>query len=117
MYGLPINTDLNFLIGQELIQVCIGANDLLLNFSEGCRITILSKCGLIERDKELSIENYPENASLICSLIGEKIADFEIINKGVLILKLNNDRYFVLYDDSDNFESYIIKSSDNEIIV
>ncbi|MBL1180479.1 MAG: hypothetical protein HND27_05170 [Bacteroidetes bacterium] len=117
MHGLPKNTDLNFLIGQDLIQVCIGENDLLLNFSENCTIEILSTCKLVQGKKILKIESYPVSASLLCSLIGSKVVSYEISDQGALMLSLNNDAFLTIYDDSDNYESYIIKYSDKEIVV
>ena len=40
MYGLPLDTDLRFLVGSVLTQVCIGENEVLLNFEPETSIMV-----------------------------------------------------------------------------
>lgn len=48
MHKLSRDTDLTCLLGAELVQVCIGTNEVILNFDRGVRITILSDFALGE---------------------------------------------------------------------
>lgn len=40
MNGLPPGTDLSFLRGVELLQVCVGAKELILTFHPDMSVTI-----------------------------------------------------------------------------
>jgi hypothetical protein len=42
MYRLPRETDLSFLLGAELLQVCVGMNEVILHFDREIRITVMA---------------------------------------------------------------------------
>jgi hypothetical protein len=117
MYGLPVDIDLDFLRGKELLQVCVGFNDLILNFEGNVAFSITSQCRYECNGKSIDIDNYPSSASLICSMLGKKIIDANSIESKHLRLKLDNECHFIIYDDNEHYESYLIKGSPNGDII
>ena len=117
MYGLPDNINLDFLKGKELLQVCVGFNDLILNFDENIVLSITSKCRYECSVKSMDIDNYTSSASLICSMLGKKIIDASSKDGKHLVVKFDNECQLIIYDDSEYYESYLIKGSPNGDIV
>lgn len=118
MYGLPKNIDLSFLVGRELLQVCIGSNDLILHFDDRVSILITSNCHW----KSISgvgveIDSYAESANMICRPLGSKILNATSDESGTLSMKFSNGDAFMLFDDSQQFESYVIECPDRRIVV
>ena len=118
MYRLPRNIDLDFLIEKELESVSIAFNSLVLNFDEPIRMTINSRCTYkLSTGYLIEIEDYPKEASLICKLLGKKIVKADGDEFGTLTLAFDNGDVFSVYDDSENYESYMIKGSRNGDII
>ena len=58
MYGIRSNLNLNFLIGRTLVQICVGENDLVLNFDGQLSITVMSSIGCTT--KAINIDRYED---------------------------------------------------------
>ena len=118
MYGLPKNIDLAFLLEKSLQQVCVGFNDLILQFDDDLGITITSECDYeSKRDEVTRIEKYPLSASMICQLLGCSIVQAKGAEDGTLVLRFSNEDTLTIYDDSKEYESYQIKHREHLIIV
>lgn len=118
MYGLPKNIDLSHLLQRELLQVCIGFNDLILRFDERILITITGECSYITNDEVVTeIESYCQSANLFCRLLGNKILEVIAQESGNLSLKFSNRDILMLRNDSTQFESFVIESPSGNIIV
>lgn len=118
MYGLPANIDLSFLEGKELENVSIAFNSMVLNFDEPIRISITSLCRYKYDGDFIDIDNYPSSASIICSLLGKKIIVANSEDGKNLRLQFDDGYSFIICDDSEHYESYlIIGGSNGEIVV
>ncbi|MEO5889699.1 MAG: hypothetical protein ABIQ31_05565 [Ferruginibacter sp.] len=118
MYGLPNNIDLNFLIQRQLLQICFGENEMIMNFDDNLSITLTSKCAFsFDGDNLQIIENYSTSASLICNLIGHFINEIKASENGTLAMNFSGNNIFILYDDDKFYESYWIKSKTSIIVV
>jgi hypothetical protein len=120
MYSLPKDTDLSFLIKKQLHQVCIGSNDLILNFDGGeVRISIISECIFHDNSGEaILIDRYPANASVVCQLLGSTVMKQMRARGGkALLLEFSNGQSLEIIDDSDQYESFQIKHGDRLIVV
>jgi hypothetical protein len=121
MFGLPSNTDLNYLINCELQQISIGLHQVILRFSNDLQITVESKLEVKEN----------ASASVTCSWEGEQIVNFDnilkLINTSIkqykilddknLVLEFSNNNSLIIYDNHQAFESYQIMLPGRSIIV
>lgn len=118
MYKLPQDEELSFLLNKTLLQVCIGLNDLILNFDDQIVITITSCLGIISCSGNLVIhESFINSASDVLSLIGREITLVSGDAKGTLTLLFDNGVSLCAYDDSQEYESYTIRNGNKLIVV
>jgi Family of unknown function (DUF6188) len=119
MYGLDKSEDLSFMIGKDLEQVAVGSYQVILNFRQDLSISIESSCQLIDKSEtttHMSSEDPEKTKNLVC-LLGKQIIKANNLGKGSLELSFSGDYKLLLFDDSDNYESYNICSPENRIIV
>lgn len=110
MYGLPENLDLSIFINAILLQVCIGANEVILKFDGNITITIESVIKIHdEKSNEITLENAPDTAAHIVDFLSNKIIEAIKIDDGTLRLKFQNDMFIDIYDTFDDYESYQIQ--------
>lgn len=107
MNGLPITIDLVALIGRELIQVCIGAFQFILNFDVDVRIAVESSCVYNSASgASTKIINYSEGASRLCELIGMQVASADRGGDGGLILRFTNGAKLQILNSNLEYESF-----------
>jgi len=105
--GLPITIDLSPLLGKELVQVCIGAFQFILNFDADVRIAVEGTCVYCSpKDVPIEIDNYREQASLLCSLVGTQISSAERDSNGGLDLHFANGATLQILNSSHEYESF-----------
>ena len=118
MYGLPTNINLDFFLEKTLLQICIGAHDLILNFDGNVSVTITSSiefsCSKCSFQKT---NDFRRIASTIAVLINQTIVSVEGNEAGTLTLKFDSGGIVTIYDDSKEYESYTIKNQKQIIVV
>jgi hypothetical protein len=118
MYGLPPDLDLSFFNGRTLEQVCIGANELILNFDEYLSVTVVSRIGCsMGNDSQRFYDDFREAAALVVKFIGDTIVASKGDSVGTLTLEFTGGGRLSLFDDSKQFESYVIKHGESVIVV
>ena len=118
MYGLPSRVSLSFLEGRTLLQVCIGLHDLILNFDGDTTITVCSSIGYSTMCGEVThYVDFRQSANLLCMLLGKSILVARNGGGGTMALEVVNESTLYLYDDSADYESYMIKHGDQLIVV
>lgn len=118
MYRLPPETDLAFLRGARLLQVCIGVNEVILHFDDDLRITLLSDFAVAPKGEASA--RYTEPAAgcpALVRLLDEGIADAAVAAHGGLILRLDSGAMIEAFDTSDQYESFWIEGKQRRIIV
>lgn len=118
MYGLSIETDVSFLINRELIQVCIGLYQVILNFDESVSISL--ECDfehLFQNETLIENNTLPTSASTLLKLLGAKISDINNQGNGNLELVFSNDSVLRIFDSNEDEESYQIVFDGKEIVV
>jgi len=119
MYGLDKSEDFQFLIGKELLQLCIGHYQLILNFTEQLAITV--ECSLRLTDNKGSTAEIrsaaPDLSKNLDCLIGSTIESVNIKSKGELILKFSHGYTLAILDSNKDTESFTITMPNHEIIV
>jgi len=118
MHGLPANFDSSSLVGIKLSQVCFTANTVSLFFEKDVSITIMGS--FIYRDKlspAVNKQRIPLSSSNLMSLVSKVVRLAEAREDGTLILHFENEHALMLLDDSREYESYVIRIGNKEIIV
>ena len=117
MYGLPGNTDLSFLRDKSLLQVCIGFNEIILNFGENISITAHTDITHFSHGNTVALySNSVAMAPMLVRFLHQKVDRTSIQAPGTLILHFSNNESLKIHDNSSQFESYQI-SHDGKVIV
>jgi hypothetical protein len=118
VYGLPANVNLDFFRGQRLMQVCIGVNDCILHFDNGLRILITSAVGWNESNGTYRrYEDFRQAASYLVGLLDRIVESAMDAGGGTLSIEFQWRRRLDIYDDSKQFESYVITCGSKQIVV
>ncbi len=118
MNPLPKGTNLDFLIGQTLGQVCLGANEVILNFSENTSITIESEF-LVQDEHAVrtGFEDVRPTASALAKLIAEAVQKVSSQEDGTLKVWFTRGDILEIYDTWEMYESYVIQHHDTFYVV
>lgn len=125
MHPSPDKIELSFLNGKTLLQVCIGKNEVVLNFEdsdfdkasitlEGNNIGILYPNA--EEETIFSMDPKSVAASAISEFLGVVVTD-SIYKNGTLTLKLSKKGSLIFYNDQKDYVSYSICYGDHSILV
>lgn len=118
MYGLSTDVDLSFFINKLLLQVCIGNNEAILHFDNDVSITIHTDISHRHGTVETALyKSIPSSAAMLVAFIHESVQATAVEPPGTLVLTFSNQESIVLYDISDQYESYEIYSGTTSIIV
>jgi hypothetical protein len=118
MYGLQIGVDLSFFVGTALSQVCIGANELILNFDSDISVTVESRIALTSPGTATEqFDNLRASAALLVGLLELQVATVEARPEGTLRLQFKTGHILDLYDTSETYESYQIRHGSDVIVV
>ena len=118
MNGLPKNKDLTFLLGKELIQVCVGLHQKIIRFDGETSITL--ECEY----KVLNVEVDEGEVSTSCSgtakllkILGSRITGVTNEGSGELSIAFSNGSVLVVYDSNSEYESYQLSDPTQTIVV
>ena len=118
MYGLPIDIDLGFFSARTLIQVCIGAHDLILNFDGGVSVTVMSCIGVAGFKGTIRRhEDFRQAASVLVTLIDRTVASAQREGAGTLHLTFQGGGTLLIYDDTNEYESYVVTNGGQLLVV
>lgn len=118
MYRLSKEVDLSFLHGVTVLQVCIGANELIVNCDRGVRLTLLSEIAV--RPPGGAVGIYSETASAampLVRLLHDVVVEALATDVGGLMLKFASGASLEAFDTSDQYESFWIQNGDDKIVV
>jgi hypothetical protein len=121
MYGLNSkDTDLSFLLYKEVQQVCIGLYQVILNFDSDVSISV--ECRVAHHlGEDGKVEEWSPSGSASRSslplLLGSRISDVTVVGRGTLRIVFSNRNTLLLYDESDEHESYQISYGGRLIVV
>ncbi len=117
MYGIPEDFDWSFMIGQEVLQICIGRNEVIINFDN---ISITVECSFAHsaESKDADFDGIlPLKATSLVSLIG--YCPTRVIRQSQQLLEIHfsNREKLSLNDDSLQYESFIVNGADGPLII
>jgi hypothetical protein len=118
MNGLPPDLDLSFFHGKILIQLCMGFSDLIFRFDPDISVTVTSSVGYRHDSERLDrFESLSLAACAIRELLNRKVISANGDPKGTLTLGFSGGNQIEIYDDSKQYESYVIKHGEKLIVV
>ncbi len=118
MNPLPSGTNLDFFIGKTLDQVCIGANEVILNFGDYTSISI--ECDFLIQDQHAvrtPFEDSRSAASALAQLIAEAVQKVSSQEDGTLKVWFTRGDILEIYDTWEMYESYVIQHHDTFYVV
>lgn len=119
MYGLPLDTDLRFLEERALQQVCIGANEAILNFDDGVSLTIQTDVAHMSPEGNLIAlyRSILPSVPTLVGLINATVKNARAMSPGTLVLRFSTGDVLEIYDSSTEYESYQVWHGSDVIIV
>ena len=118
MNGLPKDTDTTFLLGKELIQVCVGLHEKILHFHEDISITLECEFDVVNAndDGDSACPSCPDGAKLL-KILGSQITGVTNQGGGELAIAFSNGSILMIFDGNSHYESYQISNPNQTIIV
>jgi hypothetical protein len=113
LHGFGTDHDYDGLLGNELIQICIGNNEIILRFHNGNAVSVYSLDSFLERNSFLKDDLLSLRPS---SIFGSEVNGTEV-DGDTLVLSLSNGRRFEIVDDSKQYESALIEINGKSIAV
>ncbi len=118
MYGVPDSAEWSFLVGREVLQVCIGLHQVSLRFDGQVSMNI--ECDFDHTpvaDTLHSRSGLPQKAAGLVSLPGSKVISATSKDGKILEIRFANKETLKLYDSNELYESFQVTTSEKEIIV
>ncbi|HLQ15028.1 MAG TPA: hypothetical protein VK256_04125 [Candidatus Eisenbacteria bacterium] len=118
MYGLPNDFDPQIFVGRRLETVTFAVNVIVLAFGDQLTVTILGSLPYFPAgDVEIRVDRPPVSSTSLVSVVGRNVVAFDLKSPRELILEFEGRASITLLDDSDSYESYLIKTGKREIVV
>jgi hypothetical protein len=125
VYGLSADLDLSFLVGREVIQVCLGSSQVQLHFSaldvmRGDYVEIFVESELTHISSsgvESSYVILTASAPMLTALLGATVNGASREAPGTLCLQFETGDRLKIHDNSEHYESYQIKQGNKLIVV
>ena len=118
MHRLPPDIDLTFFKDKALLQVCICANEMILNFDSYVSVTVTSRIGITGRLETFdTYEDFTKAAPAVLALLNDVVTAVEGDTDGTLALTFRSGTKLEFFDTTDHYESYLVKHGDKVIVV
>jgi hypothetical protein len=112
VYGVPSDLDLSFLHGTELIQVCVGLNQLQFHFHPTGSISVEGGWELRDANgvRIDGRDDGPDRPPLqVHRLLGGRVAGSEVFAPKWFALRFEGGEILRVFDDSAQYESFSIQ--------
>lgn len=118
MYRLSIDSDLTCFIGVNLLQVCVGVNELILNFENDVIVTVLSRYSICTHGGEPTVyDDTRAGLGAVVALLHDVVVRACATDAGGLLLEFRGGTTLTLFDGNDRYESFWIKNGASTIVV
>jgi len=118
MYKISWHASMSKLIGAELIQVCVGKNEVALNLSDDCSISIFSKIVIGSEKSSIELyENPIEQGVKLLSFLGTRIKVFDVSEGNRIDISFDFHRTLSILDNSTKYESCVIRIQGDDFIM
>lgn len=113
MYRLSDTTDFEFLLGQEVVQVCVGKFQTVVNFDGGATLTIEGSCMLGNDRYGPGVEAGRQ----LITLLGRMVASVSALEQQHLEVAFGDGTVVTVLGEDDNFESFTLAGPHGLIVV
>jgi len=118
MYGLPRDFDGDAFIGESVTAITFTENTASFNFESDLLVTTESVYNYRpSSDEALITERVPASQTGVIAMIGRSVVGTSVDQGKNLLLHFGHGGQVGFIDDSDRYESYMIKIGKREIIV
>src|SRR4051812_45424403 len=117
MYRLANTEDLSFFAGIELLQVCVGTNDVILRFDRDVTLTILSDYAVGPDGATTRYERAADGALCLLPLLSSSVVGAIATDDGDLKVAFASGAVLVAFDTSERYESFSVASGTRLIVV
>ncbi len=118
MHRLPPDTDLSFLVGATLTQVCIGENEFILNFDTGPAIMVASSVRISARHAEaVELDSAVAAGGKLTAELGGRVESAVGTVDGTTTLTWSSGTVVSLLDNWADYESYTIRHGSTIVVV
>jgi hypothetical protein len=118
MYGIINNLDWSFLIGKELLQICISLYQLSLRFNGDVSINIECEFEHVSlAANSLPAAKLSGTAVTLVSLLGARITAVSKQGVKTLGIEFSNGEMLMIHDSNDSYESFSINAPGKEIVI
>jgi hypothetical protein len=97
--------------------VCIGQNEVILHFDNETSVMITTDVEVAVDTTATRFHDAPAAGTALTTLLGKSVDAVDIEPGGVTRLEWSSGAVIRLFDTSDAYESYVIKSGDRTIVV
>ena len=117
MHGLKPDEGVSFFCNLELLQVCIGRNEVIFNFDGETAVTVTGGFKIGPTGSPNFYDDPIAAASALASLVGGVATSATPTASGGLLLKFNSGTNLIFLDDSSQYESFVIRHADKLVVV
>ena len=118
MYRLKSTADISFLLGVCFEQLCVSSGALTINGDNRISIKIFGGFAVSTSGKAyIRYNGAIDDAVALLPLIGSSVVAAEATIEGGLQIKFSSGAVLVIFDDSDQFESFTIEQGEKIIVV
>jgi len=119
MYGLPSDFEASQLVGCVLEYVLFSENNVVFYFSDYVYVKVESSFAYSSCREVLDIDpiRVPVRESNVMQLLGGAIESAHASAEGTLVIRFAGGRCLAFFDDSKEYECYVIGMGEKEIIV
>jgi hypothetical protein len=110
--------DITIFEKKRIEQICFSENTISIHFQDNLSITILGSFVYIQDSNSAGIaQSPPITSSNLMSINGKEVCEVERNKEGSLKLFFDNGHSIEMIKDSLEYESFIIRTEHDEIIV
>jgi hypothetical protein len=117
MYGIPKGTDLSFLEGCELLQVCVGEGEVILNFAPHVSIAIQSDVVIFLGEHARRHRAATAIGKAMLPFLRQSITEATGTTDGTLRLTWDSGASSSILDTWREYESYVIRRGQDWTLV
>lgn len=109
MNGLPADTDLSFMVGKTLDQICVDQNAAILKFSGDVSLSFSSKFRIVVGSEDKVFDDILAGLSMLGRLIAAEVRNVRALPSGTIALDFGDSLNLEVYDSFSSYESYQLR--------
>ena len=114
MHGVPKDLPLAVLVGDSLVQICIGQNELIFRFRDAGSITVQGEWELTDIAGQVidrSMEQAARDVYRIHAILGSPVTSFLVESPAWFSLTFASGATLRVFDDSAAYESFSVEAT------